>query len=145
MFGKAIGGKLEGQARRGLAVVNYMAQDGPDLVLAPRVLPQRMASPTEGDIVITSPRGPSDTSDPIPEACRGFLKGRSRSRYDDRSAAIGLDVTPRMKCSNGYIQRNGGSICHWSKTQSTVALSSGDAELDSVFQGILQGIEVIIA
>ena len=36
----------------------------------------------------------------------------------------------------------GGNIKHWSKTQPTIALSSGEAELNGIGQGIAQGLGI---
>lgn len=36
-----------------------------------------------------------------------------------------------MSCSEGYVQRNGGSMCQWSKTKAEAALPFEAAELKS--------------
>lgn len=41
-------GERASMARRGIAIVNCMAQDRPDMAVAARVQPQRMSAPTQG-------------------------------------------------------------------------------------------------
>lgn len=43
---KSVGGPL-GAERLGIAIINYVAQDRPDLAVTARALSQRMASPTD--------------------------------------------------------------------------------------------------
>lgn len=49
------------------------------------------------------------------------------------------DGMPKGSCSGGCIQCNGGALCHWSETQWHVAMSSGEAELNSAARGISEG------
>ena len=46
----------------------------------------------------------------------------------------------RRSTSGGVILYNGSNIRHWSKTQTTLALSSGEAELHGINTGITQGL-----
>lgn len=49
----------------------------------------------------------------------------------------------RMTFSGGYTQRSGGAIRHWSGSQVSMALSSGEAELSIVANGISEVIGVL--
>ena len=46
----------------------------------------------------------------------------------------------RRSTSGGIVTLNGSNVKHWSKTQSTIALSSGEAELHGIGAGIAQGL-----
>ena len=46
----------------------------------------------------------------------------------------------RRSTSGGIVTLNGSNVKHWSKTQSTIALSSGEAELHGIAAGIAQGL-----
>ena len=48
--------------------------------------------------------------------------------------------TTRRSTSGGLMMRGGHAIKHWSTTQSTVALSSAEAELTGICKGAAQGI-----
>lgn len=51
------------KARRGMAIINCMAQDRPDLFMMARVLSQHITTPTEGTYVCEeSPPVPLDTA-----------------------------------------------------------------------------------
>ena len=45
----------------------------------------------------------------------------------------------RRSNSGGVAMIGGGNVKHWRKTQTTIALSSGEAELSGIGQGIAQG------
>ena len=46
----------------------------------------------------------------------------------------------RMSTSGGVCLYQGSNIKHWSRTQTTIALSSGEAELHGIGAGIAQGL-----
>ena len=48
----------------------------------------------------------------------------------------------RRSTSGGVAMVGGGNIKHWAKTQSTIALSSGEAELNGIGAGIAMGLGV---
>lgn len=115
-------------ARRGNVIINYMAQDGPDLVVRARVLPHRVDTPTDGTEIClrrairymsSHPRGVSMFP-------RSTIDDTLRMWTDSDWAG---DVMSRRSCSGGHIQRIGGTICHGSETQANVALFSGEDEL----------------
>ena len=52
------------------------------------------------------------------------------------------DTKTRRSCSGGLIRVGGNLIHHWSKTQQTVALSSGEAEMNASVKAISEGFGV---
>lgn len=52
-------------------------------------------------------------------------------------------VPSRRSCSGGCVQRSARTLCHRSKTQAKVALSSGEAELNSAVKGISEVIRAM--
>ena len=50
--------------------------------------------------------------------------------------------TTRRSTSGGVVLLNGSNIRQWSKTQTTLALSSGEAELHGINAGITQGLGI---
>ena len=53
------------------------------------------------------------------------------------------DKTNRKSCSGGTMLLGGVPLAFWSKTQSNIALSSGEAELNSSVKAISEGLSVI--
>ena len=116
-----------------------MAQDRPDLSVAARVLSQCMAHPREGVL-----QG-------VKRVIR-YLRGRPRCVLliltDGELDKIEVmtdsdwagDVTTRKSCSGGSLQLGGTTVLHWSKLQSNVALSSGEAELNASVKGVSEAI-----
>ena len=126
-------GESEGRrVRRSIARINFMCQDRPDLCCAARVLSKHMAAPTEG------------TRDALLHVVK-YLKGHRRcinkfvaeiaaeectlAAYCDSDWAN--DRVDRKSCSGGVLHIAGVPISFWSKSQSNIALSSGEAELNS--------------
>ena len=52
------------------------------------------------------------------------------------------DIKTRRSCSGGLIRVGGTLIHHWSKTQQTLTLSSGEAEMNASVKAISEGIGV---
>ena len=48
----------------------------------------------------------------------------------------------RRSTSGGVAMIGGNNVKHWSKTQTTIALSSGEAELNGIGQGMAQGLGI---
>lgn len=129
------------RARRAIARVNYMAQDRPDPSVATRVMSQCMARPTEGVIpcikrVIRYLKG-----------CRGYALmipyGQTLDKIEIWSDSDWAgDASTRRSCSGGFIKLGGTTVSHWSKTQSNIALSSGEAELNAAVKGVSEGVGV---
>jgi hypothetical protein len=52
------------------------------------------------------------------------------------------DIETRKSCSGGSMQLGGTTVHHWSKVQSNIALSSGEAELNAAVKAISEAIGV---
>ena len=121
-----------------------MCQDRPDLSYASRVLSKYMASPTEG------------TRDALIHVIK-YLKYHKRciNRFvaDLPECEYKLDVfsdsdwannkTDRKSCSGGTVLLAGVPLSFWSKTQSNIALSSGEAELNSSVKAMSECLSII--
>ena len=128
------------RARRAIARMNYMAQDRPDLSVAARVMSQYMSKPREGMVPVIKrairylkryPRCSLVVPSIVAENCEINV-------WSDSDWAN--DPTTRRSCSGGYIQVNGVTVGHWSKTQLNVALSSGEAELNASVKALSETI-----
>ena len=127
------------RARRAIARINYMAQDRADTSVAARVLSQCMAGPREGVL-------------PAIKRVIRYLRRYPRCiiEIDSDQQVTELDVwtdsdwagdaETRKSCSGGSLQLGTSTIHHWSKLQANVALSSGEAELNSAVKGISEAI-----
>lgn len=122
--GKPLRGEQASKARRRITVVNYMTQDRPDIDVVAGVLSQRMASPTEGTKcclkrvirhLVSHPHGVSTCP-------QGSTDGHLRIWIGSDWV---VDVASGESCSGGRIQRNGGTICHRSQMQASVAYPQG--------------------
>jgi hypothetical protein len=128
--------------RRGAARINYMAQDRVDLAVAAQHLSQCMAKPQTGDEMA------------LKRVIR-YLKGHPTCEmlfaYQGENAPMTImtdsdwagDVGTRKSTSGGIIRMNSHIISFWCKSQSTVALSSGEAELNAMVKGCSEGIGVL--
>ena len=135
--GDELGSDLATKVRRGIARVNYMAQDRPDLSAVAKTMSQHMAKPHEGVV-------------PLLKRCVKYLK-----RFPTASLLVprGVpaevqelvawtdsdwagDVDSRKSTSGGAIVYRGATLMHWSKAQSNVALSSAEAELNAGVKGL---------
>ena len=122
-------------ARRTIARFNYMAQDRPDLSVVSRLLSSCMSQPTGGTQV-----GIKRVLRYIKKypRCVNVMKFNSDMpvlRVFTDSDWAG-DQLSRKSTSGGFVQVNGQTIAHWSKLQSNVALSSGEAELNAAVKGL---------
>jgi hypothetical protein len=127
--------------RRGAARVNYISQDRPDLSTASRRLAQGMSVPSAGDELR------------LKRVLR-YLKTHprcvSKFAWQDKPSYLTLLVdsdwagckTSRKSCSGGSILYGSHLIAHWSKLQSNVALSSGEAELNAAVKGVSEAIGI---
>ena len=129
------------KVRRSIARINYMAQDRPDLSAAAKVLSQYMAKPREGTV-------------PLVKRCVRYIKKHPRGsllfprdRPDDElelktftDSDWAGDIDSRRSTSGGVVLFRGALLAHWSKTQSNIALSSGEAELNAAVKGLSETI-----
>ena len=120
--------------RRGAAKCNYIGLDRADVCFAAKEVSRKMSSPSKSDM------------DHIKRLIR-FLRTHQRFvvTYGWQSAPkevvamvdsdwAGCRIT-RKSTSGGMLFHGTHCILHWSKTQPVVALSSGEAELNSVLKG----------
>ena len=125
------------RARRAIARVNYMAQDRPDLAVVARTMSQQMARPRQGVLPVIKrtirylqkfPKC-SLTVPNLDESTPVEIAGWTDSNWAN-------DLRTRKSCSGGYITISGLCVSHWSKTQSNIALSSGEAELNAAVKNL---------
>ena len=124
------------------ARVNYLALDRPDIQYAAKELMRKMAAPTENDEVKLKRVG-------------RYLRGRPRLvlrvPWAPSPARLVIFVdsdfagcaSTRKSTSGGAIMWGGVCIKSWAKTQPTIALSSGEAELAAVVRGAAEGLGMI--
>ena len=129
--------------RRGIARVNYMAQDRPDLTYAARELSRFMAVPTEG-----TKAGLSHVIRYLRLHPRCVQSWRPEEFSDKPLVEVltdsdwATDPVSRKSVSGGVVRFMGVTVSHWSKHQSSVALSSAEAEFNAVVKGLVEGIHV---
>ena len=129
------------RARRAIARINYLTLDRPDLAAASRLLSKNMSSPTTGTVRgVESVLRYLKTNPRCVQVLEGHVKGERQviDVYTDSDWAT--DPKTRKSCSGGYIAIDGWVFSHWSKTQSNIALSSGEAELNSVVKGLVEAV-----
>jgi len=125
--------------RRAAARINYFALDRPDLSFSSRVAAGRMSNPLQGDDLL------------IKRVIR-YLKGKPRVALQYRFQAPYPDIVvltdsdwagdeaTRRSTSGGVVLNGGHTISWWCKLQSTVALSSCEAELNASLKGAVEGL-----
>lgn len=127
------------RVRRSIARINYMAQDRPDLSVAARIMSQCMSRPREG--VRTCVKRAIRYLRKYP---RCILEVTPAAAFDQLDVWTDSDwagdIVSRKSCSGGSLQLGGTTVQHWSKVQSNVALSSGEAELNSAVKGVSEAI-----
>ena len=121
---------------------NYLAQDRPDINFATKELCREFSRPNRNSYQRLKRLG-------------RYLIGKPRLvyKYDWGKGAPGADTLEifvdtdfagcketRRSTSGGLCFLNGSSIKSWAKTQTTLALSSGEAELHGICAGIAQGL-----
>ena len=121
-----------------VARANYLAQDRADIAYAVKEACRDMATPK------------ASSWEKVKRVVR-YLKGESRVVYEynwqnheDISVYVDTDwagcFKTRKSTSGGAIMRGGHLLKHWSSTQQTVALSSGEAELKGIVKGYAEGV-----
>ena len=141
--GDEVMGAEQTKMRRAIARINYMAQDRPDLSYTARELSRHMATPREGlrrglDQVLRylrgQPRCVQTWKASIPE------EGYQLKVFSDSDWANDKDT--RKSVSGGFVMLGPVVMTHWSKTQTTVALSSAEAEFNGVVKGLIEGVSI---
>ena len=125
--------------RRAAARINYMALDRSDLAYASKEASRGMAKPTKGDVIRL-------------KRILRYLKGSPRAvnefRWQEPQSEIsgwcdsdwaGCTRT-RRSTSGGFLLIGKHTILHWSSTQTVVALSSAEAELNALVKGISESL-----
>ena len=114
-----------------------MAQDRPDLSSAAKSMSQHMARPREG--VLNSVKRCVRYLKKYPVSTMTIPRGMPE---DDNTLVVWTDsdwagdVGSRRSTSGGIIEFRGAILSHWSKSQSNVALSSAEAELNATVKGL---------
>ena len=127
-------GKEEGARYRSTAAkLNYVSLDHPPIAYAAKEASRTMSNPRKGDEVKIKR---------ILRYLRGHPVAVYRFRWQDRPGHLrgfsdsdwaGCRST-RRSTSGGVILHGSHLIAHWSRTQSGVALSSGEAELNAALK-----------
>ena len=131
------------KVRRAIARINYMALDRADLSSVARIASQSLSEPRQGTEIVVKrvirylqshPRMPNNISKKSDE------NQRCVEVMTDSDWAS--DTKTRQSCSGGLIRVGGNLVHHWSRTEQTVALSSGEAEMNASVKAISYGIGV---
>ena len=125
------------------ARANYLSQDRPDINYASKELCREFAKPNRNSYARLKRLG-------------RYLVGKPRVvyKYDwskpgdpvDNTLELYVDTDfagckeTRRSTSGGHCFLNGSLIKSWSKTQTTLSLSSGEAELHGICSGVTQGL-----
>ena len=125
---------LSAKYRRAAALCNYLSQDRCDIGYATKEVARWMSKPRMVDELHLKrlirylrhhPRGVYKYSWQQP-------MGKLQCFTDSDWAGC---VHTRKSTSGGALMRGGHCLHHWSRTQATIALSSGEAELNSSLKG----------
>ena len=124
--------------RRAAARLNYMSLDRADLGFAAKEASRCMSKPCRGDLVRI--RRAVQYLIGCPRAVNLFSWQNPPERLEVLvdSDWAGCDRT-RRSTSGGVMMRGSHCLQTWSRTQATVALSSGEAELNASIKGMVEG------
>ena len=121
------------------ARANFLAQDRPDIAFASKELCREFSVPNRNSFVR------------LKRLVR-YLVGSQRLVYEFRYQPLPMHVDvytdtdfagckeTRRSTSGGIIMVGGHAVRHWSRTQPTIALSSGEAELSGIGSGIAEAL-----
>ena len=127
------------------ARANFLAQDRPDINFSTKELCREFSQPNQKSFLrlkrlirylVGLPRLVFEYKFPP----KGQAPATSIDLFCDTDFA-GCRET-RRSTSGGVALINGKNVKHWAKTQSTIALSSGEAELNGIGAGIAQGLGI---
>ena len=126
---------------------NYLASDRPDGSYSGKELCREFGQPNGQSLIKLKRLGRYYAGRPRLVYRFDFAKEKAEyiEVYCDTDFA-GCTVT-RRSTSGGCVMVSGCMVRHWSKTQSTIALSSGEAELSGIGSGMAQalGIQTLAA
>ena len=138
--------QLQGEALKNYqtqaARANYLCLDRPDIGFATKEAMRRLAAPTKGDEVALKRIG---------RYLRGCPRVVSTFKYGDRCRSLVVEgdsdhagcMRTRKSTSGGVMRWGGHVLKWWSKTQPTIALSSGEAELAAIVRSTSEGLGMI--
>ena len=124
------------------ARANYLCLDRPDIGFATKELMRRMSAPTDVDFAALKKLG-------------RYLLGKPRVvstfRYGESSNELIVEgdsdhagcLKTRKSTSGGVIRWGSHVLKWWSKTQPTIALSSGEAELAAMVRSTSEGLGMV--
>ena len=120
--------------RRTVARLNYLAQDRADLAFATKEVARTMSAPSTKDVVKLKR---------ILRYVRGHPRGRLLFEWQELPVQLVAEVDSdwagctrtRRSTSGGTLSFGKHCLAHWSRTQASVALSSGEAELNGALKG----------
>ena len=131
------------RTRRSIARLNYLSQDRPDIAYISKELSKHMANPFTGTlkalhVVIKYLKAyPRMVQEWQAEFNKEDLVLRGYSDSDWASD----DIT-RKSTSGGALTLGPVVIAHWSKSQATVALSSGEAEFNGMIKCLVESVSI---
>ena len=125
--------------RRAVARLNYLSQDRPDISFATKELARVMSCPQPCHVVALKRVLRFLRAHP-----RGHQVYRWQAPQTELVAYVDSDwagcLRTRRSTSGGLLMHGAHCLAHWSRTQSNVALSSGEAELNGALKG---GVELL--
>ena len=129
--------------RAGAGQIQYLSHDRPDLALASVILANRMSNPTQSDMRLLHQVAAYVAQVPAVSMC--FPIGGERPHdgvqlYTDSDWATCM--TSRRSRSGGVVYYRGRTVQTYCRTQDTVALSSGEAELKATCKGFVEALGV---
>ena len=128
---EALGQLKSTKFRRATAMLNYMSQDRPDINFSSKEIARVIVDPAQKDVVKLT-------------RCIRYIIGNPRRRllYRSSTATVFSDgdlagcVKTRRSTSGGVLMVGAHAVHHWSNTQSVVALSSAEAELNAIVKSV---------
>ena len=121
---------------------NFLAQDRPDIGYGTKELCREFSVPNRNSQQRLKRVGRYLAGKP--RLVYKYLWGSGVSAEDCIDVFVDTDFAgckeSRRSTSGGVIMLDGRCVKHWSKTQSTIALSSGEAELHGIAAGISHGL-----
>ena len=141
--GELLGSTDARRVRGSIARLIFMSMDRPDLAAAARALSQRMQSPREGtqkavfNVVKYIRKYPVCHFEFFAEITPEQNRIRAWSDSD-----WATDIKGRRSVSGGVVLLGPVPIAHWSKTQGSIALSSGEAELNAAVKTVSEMVGV---
>ena len=137
------GERLEGERlknyQKQAARANYLCLDRPDIGYATKESMRRLSAPTEGDEVALKKIGRYLLGNPRLISVFKYGKPCATLTVEGDSDHAGC-IRTRKSTSGGVIRWGSYVLKWWSKTQPTLALSSGEAELAAIVRSTSEGL-----